>query len=180
MASILSIGILDYFAPAFVFLLVFGILFALLEKTRVFGDKSGINSLVAFSISILFLLMPDLVGIVKIITPWFTILFIFIMMIVMLFLFVGVKESEVAGAFSEKGMVWIIMLIVFVIFFYALTQVYGAQIQTIYGGAETPDGDATVAQSVGKIIFHPKIMGMIVLLLIASQAVRFISSGIRK
>ena len=82
MASFLDIGILDYFAPAFVFLLVFAVLFALLEKTKVFGDKTGINSLVAFSISLLFLLTPDLVGIVKVITPWFTILFIFILMIV--------------------------------------------------------------------------------------------------
>ncbi len=180
MASFLDIGILDYFAPAFVFLLVFGVLFALLEKTKVFGEKTGINSLVAFAISLLFLLTPDLVGIVKVITPWFTILFIFVLLIIMLFLFVGVKESAVAEAFSERGMVWIILLVAFIIFFYALTQVYGAQIQTIYGGAGESTGDSNVAQQVGKIIFHPRILGMIVLLLIAAQAVRFISSSIRK
>lgn len=179
MASFLDMGILDYFAPAFVWLLVFGILFAILEKTKVFGEKSGINSLVAFSISILFLLTPDLVSIVKVITPWFTILFIFILMIVLLFLFVGVKETEIAGAFSERGMVWIILLIAFVIFFYALTQVYGAQIQTIYGGADAGP-DANISQQVGKILFHPRILGMVILLVIASQAVRFISSSISK
>lgn len=180
MASFLDIGILDYFAPAFVFLFVFGVLFALLEKTHVFGDKTGINSLVAFSISLLFLLTPDLVGIVKIITPWFTVLFIFILMIILLFLFVGVKESEVAGAFSERGTVWIILMVAFVIFFYALTQVYGAQIQTIYGGTGAEGGETSVAQNVGQIIFHPRVLGMVIILLIASQAVRFISSNIRK
>lgn len=179
MASFLDIGILDYFAPAFVWLLVFGVLFAILEKTKVFGEKTGINSLVAFSISLLFLLTPDLVNIVKVITPWFTILFIFVLMIVLLFLFVGVKESEISGAFSERGMVWIILMIMFVIFFYGLTQVYGAQIQTIYGGAEA-GADASVSQQVGKILFHPRVLGMVILLLIASQAVRFISSSIRK
>jgi len=180
MASFLDIGILDYFAPAFVFLLVFAVLFALLEKTKVFGDKTGINSLVAFSISLLFLLTPDLVGIVKVITPWFTILFIFILMIVLLFLFVGVKESAVAEAFSERGMVWIILMIAFIIFFYALTQVYGAQIQTIYGGSTVEGEPGSVSQQVGKILFHPRILGMVILLIIASQAVRFISSSIRK
>lgn len=181
MASILDIGIIDYFAPAFVWLLIYGVLFALLEKTKVFGDKTGINGLVAFAISILFLLTPDLVGLVKIITPWFTILFIFILMIVLLFLFVGVKESAVSEAFSERGMVWIIVLVSFIIFFYALTQVYGAQIQTIYGGAtdETAEG-GTVTTQVGKILFHPRVLGMIILLLIAAQAVRFISASVRK
>lgn len=179
MASFLDIGILYYFAPAFVWLLVFGVLFAILEKTKIFGEKTGINSLVAFSISLLFLLTPDLVSIVKVITPWFTILFIFILMIVLLFLFVGVKDTEIAGAFSERGMVWIILLIAFVIFFYALTQVYGAQIQTIYGGAEVV-GEPNVSQQVGKILFHPRVLGMVILLVIASQAVRFISSSIRQ
>lgn len=179
MASFLDIGILDYFTPVFVWLLVFGVLFAILEKTKIFGEKSGINSLVAFAISLLFLLTPDLVSIVKVITPWFTILFIFVLMIVLLFLFVGVKEEAVAGAFSERGMVWIILLIAFVIFGYALTQVYGAQIQTIYGGAEAGE-DANISQQVGKILFHPRILGMIILLIIAAQAVRFISSSIRK
>lgn len=179
MASILDIGILNYFVPVFVFLFVFAIVFALLEKIKFFGPNKGLNSLIAFAIAFLFVLTPDLLGIVKIMTPWFTIMFVFILMIVLLFMFVGVKEGTVTEAFSERGMVWIIIVISLIIFIYALTQVYGSQVQTIYGGENATDtGTSSVTGQVGKILFHPRILGMLLLLMIAAQAVRMITSSL--
>ncbi|MDD4877674.1 MAG: hypothetical protein PHO02_01405 [Candidatus Nanoarchaeia archaeon] len=175
MASILDIGILDYFVPVFVFLFVFAILFALLEKFAFFGKNRGLNALIAFAIGFLFILTPDLLGIVKIITPWFTVLFVFLVLVMLLFMFAGVKEDSISAAISEKGTVWVIVVICIVILVYALTQVYGEQIQTIYGG-EDIEGDSSVTGQVGKIVFHPRVLGMFLLLLIAAQAVRFIAS----
>lgn len=175
MASILDIGILDYFVPVFVFLFVFAILFALLEKFAFFGKNRGLNALIAFAIGFLFILTPDLFGIIKIITPWFTVLFVFLILVMLLFMFAGVKESTIGEAISEKGVVWIIIVICIIILVYALTQVYGEQIQTIYGGTNATD-DASVTGQVGKIVFHPRILGMFLLLVIAAQAIRFIAS----
>jgi len=175
MASILDIGLLDYFVPVFVFLLIFAILFALLEKIPIFGKNRGLNAMIAFAIAFLFILTPDMLGIVKIITPWFTILFVFVILIVMLFMFVGVKEESITSVFTDKGNVWIIVVICLVILIYALTQVYGAQIQTIYGGTNATDS-STVTGQVGKIIFHPRVLGMLLLLVIAAQALRTIAS----
>jgi len=176
MASFMDIGILNYFVPAFVFLLIYGILLALLEKTKIFGEGKAVNQVVALAIAVLFVLTPDLVGIVKIITPWFTVMFVFLLMVIMLFLFVGVKEGDVAGVFKERGTVWIIIVICLTIFIYALTQVYGAQIQTIYaGGNATEQGGLN--QVIGQIIFHPRVLGMFFLLVLAAQAVRMISGA---
>ena len=175
MASFLDIGILNYFVPAFVFLLIYGILLALLEKTKIFGEGKAVNQIIALAIAVLFVLTPDLVGIVKIITPWFTVMFVFLIMIIMLFLFVGVKEGEVAKAFSDKGTVWIIIVICLIIFIYALTQVYGAQIQTIYAGNSSEQGGLN--QVIGQIIFHPRVLGMFFLLVISALAVKMISSS---
>ena len=111
MASVLDIGILDYFIPVFVFLFIFAVLFALLEKFSFFGKNRGLNALIAFAIGFLFILTPDLMGVVKIITPWFTILFVFLVLIVLLFMFAGVKEESISAAISEKGVVWVIVIL---------------------------------------------------------------------
>ncbi|MBU2638886.1 MAG: hypothetical protein KJ955_07975 [Nanoarchaeota archaeon] len=177
MASIMDIGLLDYFVPVFIFIFIFAILFALLEKVKVFGENKGLNALISFAIAFLFVLTPDLLGVVKIMTPWFTILFVFVIMIVLLFMFVGVKEGDITEAFTEKGMVWIIVIVCLIIMIYALTQVYGAQIQniTVDGNTTADASSPTMTSQVGKILFHPRVLGMLLLLLIAAQAVRFLA-----
>lgn len=179
MASIFDIGILNYFVPVFVFLLIFAILFALLEKIKLFGTNKGLNAMIAFAVAFLFILTPDMLGIVKIITPWFTILFVFLILVMLLFMFAGVKEGKITEALSETGTVWVIIILCIVILVYALTQVYGAQIQTIYGGTNATDSSSVTGQ-VGKIIFHPRVLGMLLLVVIAAQAVRFIAGSSSK
>lgn len=177
MASILDIGLLDYFVPVFVFLLIFAAIFALLEKVKLFGENKGLNALIAFAIAFLFILTPDLLGIIKIITPWFTIMFIFVLMIVLLFMFVGVKEESVTKAFTDRGLIWIIIVLSIIILVYAMTQVYGSQVQTIYGG-ENVTSQESVTNTIGKVIFHPRVLGMLLLLFIAAQAVRMITASL--
>ncbi|MFH1065839.1 MAG: hypothetical protein V1734_05025, partial [Nanoarchaeota archaeon] len=87
---------------------------------------------------------------------------------------VGVKEESITNVFTDKGNVWIIVVVCLVILIYALTQVYGSQIQTIYGGTNTTDDSVT--GQVGKIVFHPRILGMFLLLVIAAQALRTIAA----
>lgn len=171
-------GILNYFAPVFVFLLIYGIIFALLIKVKLFGDNKGTNALIAFAIAFLFILTPELLDLVKIITPWFTILFVFVLLLVLLFLFVGVKESEVASAFKDRGLIWVLIILGLTIMLFALTQVYGVQVNQIYAGenATAEGAEATgLNKEIGEIVFHPRVLGALLLLFIAAQAVRFIA-----
>jgi hypothetical protein len=176
MASILDVGILNYFVPAFVFLLIYGILLAILEKTDIFGDNKAVNQIVAISIAVLFVLTPNLVGLIKVITPMFTIMFIFIILLILIFLFVGVSQGDVASAFQDKGAIYIIIVLCVGIFIYGLTQVYGAQISTIYAGTSGVNSttEGGLNQVIGQIIFHPRILGMLFLLVVAAQAIRMI------
>ncbi|MBI4154086.1 hypothetical protein HY501_02015 [Candidatus Woesearchaeota archaeon] len=174
MATILELGLLDYFSPFFVGLLVYAILYALLEKTKIFGENKGTNAAISLALALLFLLTPDLFKLVKVITPWFTILFIFIVMIMLLFLFVGVSQSKFSEAFQDRGLIWIIIMICFIILFYGMTQVYGEQIHSIYAGEEGT-AESSLSQNVGKIIFHPRVLGMVLILVLSAMAVRFIS-----
>ncbi|MBT4440902.1 hypothetical protein HOC98_02235, partial [archaeon] len=47
MASVLDMSILSYFAPVFVFALVWIITYAILEKTKLFGDNQAIHWVIA-------------------------------------------------------------------------------------------------------------------------------------
>lgn len=179
MASLIDMGILNYFAPVFVFLLIYGIIFALLTKVKFFGDNKGTNALISFAIAFLFVLTPELLDVVKIITPWFTILMIFVLLLVLLFLFVGVKETDVAAAFKDKALFWVLIIVGLAIMMYALTQVYGVQINQIYAGENATidgaEGASGLNQEIGKLVFHPRVLGALLLLFIAAQAVRFIA-----
>ncbi|MFH0752812.1 MAG: hypothetical protein V1914_04435 [archaeon] len=179
MATILDIGILEYFTPVFVWLFIFALLYAILDKTGVLGENKGLKALVAFALSMLFVLTQDLMRIVSIMTPWFVILIIAVLFIMIFFLFVGVKGESIAKQFSERITVWIILVLILTIFIYAMTQVYGADIHNIYGedGGEPEEG---LNQAIGQILFHPKMLGIIFILLVAAQAVRLIAQGVDK
>ncbi|MBI4448280.1 hypothetical protein HY643_04830 [Candidatus Woesearchaeota archaeon] len=177
MASILDIGILDYFMPVFVFLFIFGILFAILEKTNLFTRNKGINSLVAFTLSLIFVLTPDLMNLVSVMTPWFVILIVFTLFIILIFMFVGIKEEAVSAAFASRSVVWFLVVVCFIILIYAMTEVYGSRIHGITAGEEAGEGSAV--NDVGRVIFHPRILGVGFLLVIAAQAVRLISQGFK-
>ncbi len=173
----LDISIIAFFRPIFVFLFIFAVLFAILEKTKIFGSTKGVNSLISFVLALLFLISSDLVEVVNIITPWFTILFIMILMMILVFMFASVKQETIAETFKQTWFVWILVLVMFGIFGYALSQVFGSQIQAIYGGTEGAAGKG-IGFDIGRIIFHPKILGVILIIAIAAQAVRLISKGL--
>lgn len=178
MATVLDLGLLQYFTPVFVFFFVFVILWALLEKTRFFGENKFANLAIAMCLSFLFIFIPELTTFVSILTPWFIVLMIFLIFLVLIFLFMGVDPTKVANLFgSNETVIWTILILSIMIFGYAMTQVYGEQIRGITVGSEATDDQGSLAQSVGSILFTPKVLGMLLLLVIAAFAVRFISAA---
>ncbi len=177
MASMLDVGLLEYFVPFFVFAFVAVVVWALLEKTGFFGKKHWANALIAFCVSVLFILVPEVSEIVSLITPWFIILLIFLIFLVLIFLFMGVDSKVVADVFGDNQTVfWAIFIVSIGIFGYAFTQVYGEQIHDITTPDEGETGD--LMQSIGEILFTPKVMGMVFLLVMAAFLVRFVSGSI--
>ena len=177
MATILDIGILEYFTPVFVFLFIFAVLYAILDKTGLLGDNKALKSLVAFTLSLMFVLTQNLMKLVTVMTPWFVVLVIAALFIMLFFMFVGAKAEDVSKVFTEKTTVWIILVVMLIIFSYAMTQVYGTDIHSIYGEAGQEES-GTLNEAVGRILFHPKMLGVVLILVIAAQAIRLIAQGI--
>ncbi len=173
MATILDVGILNHFVPIFVFILIFVVFYAVLLKTHILGENKGLLALASFVVAFLFLVTRTASEFVQLITPWFVVLIIVAMCFLLIFMFLGVKPESIASAISQEGTVWIIIIFLLVLLGIALTKVLGPSIAAITQGEGGTE--AGFVGSVGSIIFHPKILGAILILLIASYAIRAVS-----
>ena len=174
MATLLDVGLLEAFRPVFTFLFVLFIMYAILEKSKIFGDNIGTNFIVSLVVSFLFILTPGASELINLATPWFFVLFFLIIFVVLTFMMVGVKEESIVKAFQDNLVIWVILIIAIVgVFGFAVSQVFGPTVQGIYGNSTSTD-DGFEGQ-LGKILFHPRVLGMFFLLTIASFAVRLIS-----
>ena len=182
MASVLDLGLIDYFLPIFVFFLIFVVVFALLEKTNFFPGNKFANLMIAFCLAVLFIVIPELQTVIALATPWFIVLFVFLFLLILVFLFMGVSSEHISGVFGGAGgaetnltVVWAIIIISLAIFGYAFTQVYGEQIHSITSPDDVDDTD--LVTNIGQIIFTPEVLGLAFLLALAGFAVRFISAA---
>jgi hypothetical protein len=179
MATIMDLGLLNYFTPIIVFIFVFILLWAMMKKLNFFPGNDGAHLLIALTLSILFILIPELTDVVSLATPWFIILLIFLFMIVLIFLFMGAKPEAVAGLFGGAGtpnqtILWTIIIVSLAIMGYAFTQVYGEQIHNLTAG-ESTDESGDLMMNIGQIVFTPKVLGMFFLLLMSALIIKFIT-----
>jgi len=194
MATFLDIGLAQHFHVIFTVLLVFVIIFALLEKSKIFGDNKGLHSLIALSIAMLVLFVPGIVQVIGIMAPWFVLMFLLITFFLMLLLAFGTPMDKIIGVAGEwQTPHWFFLIIGLIIFIGALGSVYG-QSMLPYSGAEdegvpanfTEGGDSGEGvttdtgdfnANVGRVIFHPKTLGLFLLLMIGSLTIRLLASN---
>lgn len=173
MATILDIGILDHFVPIFVFIFVFVLFYAVLLKTRILGENTGLIALVSFVVAFLFLVTRAATEFVQLITPWFVVLIIVAMCFLLIFMFLGIKPDAIASAVSTEGTVWLIVIVLLVLLGLAMTKVIGPSIAAVT--QEEGADEEGFMKSIWRIIFHPKILGILFILIVASYAIKAVS-----
>ena len=114
-----EIGVYEYFLP---FLLIFAIIFAVLEKTKLFGsDKERINVVIAFVIGLVLIAQQSIVEIINTFLPRISLVFVIILMGLLIISMISGEEYK-----GLTGPVFVIMTIVIIIFiFLALTPTFG-------------------------------------------------------
>jgi hypothetical protein len=196
MATFLDLGLAQHFSSIFPVLLVFVIVFALLEKSKVLGGNKGLDSLIALCIGIMMLFVPGVVDIIKIMTPWFVLLFLLVFFFIVWLLAFGTKLDSITKYASDWGTAhWFFLIISLVIAIGAIASVYGSAMlpysQTGETGSQetSTNGTATVGldgtatdtgdfnKNVGRVIFHPKTIGLVFLLMVGSLTIKLMSSS---
>ena len=178
MASPLDLGILNLFDFIFPVLLVWAFVFAMLQKTKVIGDSIGINAIIASATALTVLLSRPVIDLINFIIPWFAIAIIFFVLMVLLFMIMGAKDIT---AYKQTNVQWVLIavgiLIVVAGFGKVLGQTLleeGAQVGTVVEGA---DGVATggFQQNVYATLFHPKVLGLLIVFAIVVFTVALLS-----
>jgi len=196
MANFLDIGLLNNFSSIFVFLLVFVGVYGLFEKTKILGEnKKPLNSMLGLVTGIFVVLSNKAVAFIVFVLPWFFI----IGMILILFIFIGKMfgktDKDVAWAFtwntSSPVITWVIIVVVIILFF-GFSHVFGQELledNPEFNGTaneaaqnyltnQTHDvntGDYS-SNSLATLI-HPKVLGMVVILLIGMIAMLLITKS---
>lgn len=173
MASFLDIGIVKFLTPVFVFLFIFALCYAVLDKFKLMGGNTLIRAVISFAVAMLFLFSDPAMELVKFLTPWFLIFVLVGFFIVALFLFLGVRGESMTKALENPTVFWIILILVIVLLLVAVSKVFSGAVSP-YAGEE---GKNPISEGI-KAIVHPRVLGALFLLIIAAFAVRFIGANI--
>ena len=173
MATLLDTGLLEFILPVFSILLIYAIIFAILQKVKIFGESTATNIMVAVALAVIFAITPGAMEFVRLIAPWFVVMVFVAFSFILIFMFFGAKEEKIALLAQNAVIQWTVIIIWGIIVIAALTKVFGP----LFG---QPSATPGVGGEVERTLFNPKVLATIFILLVASQAVKFISSGAGK
>jgi hypothetical protein len=164
MATLLDVGLLEHFGIIFVVLLVFLILFGLLEYIKAFGEgKKGMHAMIALMIALLFLVSKLATNMVSFMVPWFMVAVIFIFFLLFMVRMFGVGEGDMVKLIKDSNVhPWIIIIAVLILLF-ALSNTFGQSLLEKggggNGGGSTTPADSTVNPGTGTGVISPDYTG---------------------
>lgn len=176
MVTFLEIGLFQYFNVIFSVLLIFAIVFAVLHKTKILGENATISAIVAVAIALMCLLSQTVLDLINFMTPWFVLVFVFVILLILVYQMLGATEKDILGALkTEKTIQWAVFGVAIIILIAGFGHVWG---ETLAQQAEESgtEGD-TFERDVYSILFDPKVLGLIFILLIAIFAIAFLTGG---
>lgn len=170
MATILDVGVLNYFVPILVLIFVFVILYGIFEKTNLFGDQKGLHALVAILFALLFIIVKPLRELIVTITPWFILLFFLIFIILMAIMMFGFKESDITSYLSgNPGVTTTVVIVVLLIFLLG--------VRAVFPGSLGFPTDSVGSGGFRRVLFNPKVLGFLLIFAIAYFVVRAVGFG---
>jgi hypothetical protein len=186
-------SVLGHFEIIFPFLFVVVISYAILTHLKIFGEKKDtLYGMLAFILGVMFLFSPTVREILNMAAPWFVLFFIFIIFTLVAFMAFGVEISQIVNVMKTKEYgyinIWIIVIIL-IITLGSITTVVSRQGGIGTADTETGSSDNTVninsssaeiqknqESAFWSTIVHPKVLGMLLIMLIGMFTVQRLSS----
>ena len=190
MVTVIDFGLIQPFSFLFPFIFVWAVVFATLQKTRLFGSAIAIDSIVAFAISFMILLSKTLIDLLNFMIPWFTVAIIFFMLLMLMFMVFGASEKDIFGYIkTDKGVGWALIGVALIIVIAAFGNVLGQELtqqsfdetapQNVESAGTGQSGTTTqnFEGNVTAIFSHPKVLGMLILFAVAIFSVGLLSGS---
>jgi hypothetical protein len=190
MATFVDISILQNFSSVFTFILVFVIVYSMLETTKALGaDKKSMNAIIAMIIGFLVSMSSGVVAVIQSFTPWFTMLIILIFFILFAVRMFGVSNETILAGFMKKNAIltWILILTVVILLFSLGSgfgqktleqgQSGGSTVSVATGNTTTPTNTGDFSQNLYNTLYHPKVLGLILIMLMVVIAMLFLTDA---
>jgi len=190
MAAAVDIGLLYKFDIIFPFLLVWVLVFAILGYTKALGNNKALHSMVALILAFMALGSGIALRTIQIMAPFFVILMVFIVFGMMAIMTLGITEDTVMKSILKPEntfIIWWITAFVLIIGFGSFFKAVADE-----GGVPGTGGPGAIGSHVGpgqqipsasqeqdffKTLFHPKILGLIFIMLVALFTVNRLASA---
>ncbi len=184
MATVLDVGLLRSFGIIFPALFVFALVYSLLHKTKALGESIVLNAIIAVVAAFMVILSDNLVKMINFMIPWFVVAIIFFVLVLLIFQAIGVKDTAISEAVKDKSLMWVIIGVCIVIIVAAFGNVFGQSL--VEAGVQSrgevnvtvgADGAATsnFQQNIYATLFHPKVLGLIILFGVAIFAIALLT-----
>lgn len=184
-SSIIDLSIIQGMSAIFLIIMVFIMIYALLQKTKVLGGNPALDATVAIAASLIMITSGTVIQIISNLTPILVLLFFLAVFFLMATRFMGIEDASIIKMMGGQNAAWWFIIVGILIFLGAAGQVVGpllspgggAELADTVPGEAGPTGTGDYATDLRNTIFHPAFLGMIVLLLIGSFTVRTLVSS---
>lgn len=193
----MDISLLEGFSKVFVFIFIFVVIYAILILTKLFGENKSLASIISLSMAVIFMFSEKAINMIVFSVPWFILLGIGIMLILLNYKLLGGEGNIVSmlieGQKHKVTVYWIIILSI-VIVIIGLGNNFGQNVGPYLDGDNQSIVDSATSASdnlrgsgdvdtgdfqtnLGATLFHPKILGLALILAIAGFTILFIASN---
>ncbi|MBR9677853.1 MAG: hypothetical protein GOU97_00965 [Nanoarchaeota archaeon] len=164
-------GFFEVFVPFFI---VFGLMYGILTKSKILGEKVEWNAVIAFFIALLITSNVGYREFVNAIIPVFTLFALIIFLIVFLYLMLGAKEGDIAEALKAPIIQWTLIGFSIFIFFFVISNLYGGQLQAeTLNETELNAWNLSSPNSIVLLLSHPAFLGVIIMMLMMAVVIYF-------
>jgi len=110
----IDLSAISYFNPIFSFVLLFVIVFAILQKSKILGESKPIQAIVGLVLSLIFISVVEVRGYVEAVTPWFAVLVVALFFVVFLAALGLGKADDIA----KPWLIWVFIGLLAIAFIY--------------------------------------------------------------
>jgi len=172
MATPLDVGILQNFDVVFPMVFTFVMVYGVLTKVKLF-ENQALNAFIAVCLAFMTVVSDIAIKTINRSAPWMVLLMFLIIFMMLAFMTFGVKEDTItgvvkSGAYSvvQNLVIAFVLIIFFGSLFSVISEEKGFQALT-EGGEDVSDEQ----QEFFQVLFHPKVLGFSVIMLIMVFAV---------
>ena len=177
MVTFLEVGILEKLNFLFPFLLVLILVYVVLTRFELFKEKAWLAILIAFVLALLTLTSTIVTKTINKMAPWFILLMVFGILILIVYQAMGIPEKKIGevltGAEHGPAFAWWIIALVVLIGLGSFITVFSEEKGFLkLTGEEAADEET----SLWSALLHPKMLGLVLLLLVGYFAVQKLTS----